>query len=186
MGLSKNIDLEKLCHLIEIEKVQQWKAAEILGCSEDLIYRLCKKHGIKTQRTGPRGGKQHPGWKGGRVLRKGYWHIYKPNHPNAVLGEKYVAEHRLVMEEKLGRYLGRKEVVHHIDGDRQHNHPDNLMVFPTNAKHLQTELKGRVPNWTEEGKETIREASRKNANRLVKERGGFRHIQTTPHSTSKP
>jgi hypothetical protein len=55
------------------------------------------------------------------------------------------------MEEKLGRYLLRSEVVHHIDGNPQNNHPDNLMVFQTNALHLKDELTGKVPNWTPEG-----------------------------------
>ena len=186
MGLSKNIDIEKLRNLIEVDKISQREAAEILGCHESTVYKLCKKHGLKTQRTGPRSGTGHPEWKGGRVLMKGYWHIYKPEHPHAVKGGKYVAEHRLVMEEKLGRYLTRKEVVHHVDGDRQNNHPDNLMMFPTNAKHLQTELKGRVPNWTKEGKESMREGSRRNANRQPRGPDGRLRTHTTPHSTSKP
>ena len=34
----------------------------------------------------------------------------------------YVPEHRLLMEEKLGRFLiPRKELVHHIDGNRSNN-----------------------------------------------------------------
>ena len=36
---------------------------------------------------------------------------------------RYVAEHRLVMEAKLGRYLERHEVVHHIDGDPSEQRP---------------------------------------------------------------
>jgi hypothetical protein len=59
------------------------------------------------------------------------------------------------MEQKLGRLLDRKEVVHHIDGNPQNNHPDNLMVFGSNKEHLAVDLKGKVPNWTAEGKERI-------------------------------
>lgn len=45
--------------------------------------------------------------------------------------------HRVVAEQKLGRKLRRGEVVHHIDGDRLNYHPDNLMIFGSQAEHLQ-------------------------------------------------
>lgn len=47
---------------------------------------------------------------------------------------KYGLEHRLVMEEVLGRDLTADEHVHHINGDRQDNRVENLIVL-TNADH---------------------------------------------------
>ena len=44
-------------------------------------------------------------------------------------------EHRTVAEWILGRPLKPGEVVHHIDGDKRNNAPENLMVFPTQAAH---------------------------------------------------
>ena len=74
-------------------------------------------------------------WKGGKTITgKGYVLIMKKGHP---LGSNhgYVAEHRLVMEKHLGRYLkyfskGHKdnEVVHHIDGDKKNNKLSNLYL----------------------------------------------------------
>ena len=39
-----------------------------------------------------------------------------------------IRRHRYVMEQKLGRRLKRSEHVHHIDGDKSNNDPDNLTL----------------------------------------------------------
>lgn len=44
-------------------------------------------------------------------------------------------EHRVVAEQILGRELRPGEVVHHIDGDKRNNAPENLKVFPSQAEH---------------------------------------------------
>lgn len=64
----------------------------------------------------------------------------------------YAPEHRIVMHKKLGRKLIKGEVVDHIDGDKTNNMPENLRVFSSNAEHLKQTLKGKIPNWTPEGK----------------------------------
>ena len=144
-------DIERIRHMIEVEHLQQWKVADKIGVHQGTIEKLCKRLGLKTQRTGPKNGEEHPDWKGGRTLRKGYWYVYFPGHPYASKGVPYVAEHRLVMEKKLGRYLLPGEVVHQIDSDPQNNDPENLIVFGSNAAHLKAELTGRIPNWTPDG-----------------------------------
>ncbi len=42
--------------------------------------------------------------------------------------------HRVVAERKLGRPLKAGEIVHHIDGNKRNNDPDNLMVM-TQSEH---------------------------------------------------
>lgn len=80
----------------------------------------------------PRGEDSHA-WKGGRVTdKKGYIWVYVPTHPNAV--NRYVLEHRLVMEQMLGRYLTPDEVVHHKNEIITDNRPENLQVM-TNSAH---------------------------------------------------
>jgi len=76
-------------------------------------------------------------WKDGKYYHSGgYILVYKPVHP-LHNNDGYVFEQRLVMEKKLGRYLRPEEVVHHINGKKDDNHSENLMLFANNTKHLE-------------------------------------------------
>lgn len=80
-------------------------------------------------------------WKGGkRHDSRGYVSIYMPNHPFAYSNKRYVREHRLVMQKHLGRFLQRKEVVHHIDSNPKNNNINNLMLFSSNIEHRKFEM----------------------------------------------
>lgn len=75
-------------------------------------------------------------WKGGIRNIQGYVYIYSPDHPFASKRHKIIAQHRLVMEKYIGRYLNPGEVIHHIDGNRSNNSIDNLMLFPNQSSHI--------------------------------------------------
>jgi hypothetical protein len=180
------LDPAELRRLIEEENLPQWKVAELLGVSRSCVERTGKRLNLKTAKTGPRPGDKHPGWKGGRVMQGGYRYLYRPDHPNATKAG-YVLEHRLVVEQSLGRLLERNEVVHHIDANRENNDPANLVVFQTNAAHLRHELAGRLPEWTDEGKARIQEAVQQRANRYRwSKRDGSGRFQTSSRPPSKP
>lgn len=76
-------------------------------------------------------GPKNPGWNGGRSRRhalRGYVRVKTVGHPRADRNG-YVPEHTLVMEECLGRYLLPGENVHHRNGRRDDNRPENLELW---------------------------------------------------------
>ncbi|KYH14900.1 HNH endonuclease signature motif containing protein [Staphylococcus kloosii] len=67
------------------------------------------------------------------LLIGGYNYRYIPDHPKASkMG--YVAEHRYVMENEIGRYLNENEVVHHINENKLDNNIENLQLM-TRGEH---------------------------------------------------
>jgi len=150
-----------------IDEVRQWakegvsyaEIARRIGSNHHRVSDFLEKHHIEYNRI-PQVRDNNPHWRGGRVIDKaGYVLVHQPDHPSANYAG-YVREHRLVMEQLLGRYLLPTEVVHHIDNDPQNNHPDNLRLYGSNGDHLAETLQGCVPQWTEEGKARISESTR--------------------------
>lgn len=87
-----------------------------------------EEHKIKCAHPLEKNGK----WKGGRIVDKdGYILIKMPNHLFCN-NQGYVREHRFMMEKQIGRYLYQQEVVHHINGNKNDNHIDNLKLMNKN------------------------------------------------------
>jgi hypothetical protein len=73
-------------------------------------------------------------WNGGRkITQHGYVLILKHDHPYSDVSG-YVLEHRLVMEQHIGRYLTKDEDVHHINGNKTDNRIENLELT-NRSKH---------------------------------------------------
>lgn len=68
--------------------------------------------------------------------KEGYKQIYKPNNPEA-RDNGYAPEHRIVASKKIGRQLRDNEVVHHRDGNKLNNRPNNLQIM-SRSEHWKT------------------------------------------------
>lgn len=76
-------------------------------------------------------------WK--RILNDDYYYALVPGHPYASKNN-YVFEHRIIMENKIGRYLCPGEVVHHINRNKKDNRPENLELT-TQSAHMSGHLR---------------------------------------------
>jgi hypothetical protein len=142
------VDWADLEYFYQKKKLSMAEIGRIKGCNPEAVRYQLKKRGIARRLAieGQRlyydniGVGQHcPNWKGGRHRGNGYIYIYMPSHPYAQK-HGYIAEHRLVIEQNLGRYLMPWEIVHHINGIRDDNRLENLELISLSNHTLREAL----------------------------------------------
>lgn len=130
------LNVEEVKNMYESGMTQSEIAVE-LKVTQKVIFNFMRRNGIKARVAAKRcqEGSKNSYWHGGRTQDEfGYVMVQCKGHPRASKCGGYVPEHILVAERTIGRYLNPDEVVHHINGRKWDNDPDNLCVM-TKSQH---------------------------------------------------
>lgn len=144
--------------------------ADVFGCGDERVRRVLIQLGLPRLPAKARPEK-NAFWRGRNchlylVDEDGYILVKRPDHPCATKAG-FVRQHRLVMEEVLGRYLLPEEVVDHKNRDTSDNRPENLQLFASNADHLRDNMTGSKNLPPEERERRRREAVRRAEQRVA-------------------
>jgi hypothetical protein len=96
-------------------------------------------------------GDAHPNFKTGKRISKTTGYVVLSSK---IWGRNFGRyEHRVVMEGLVGRPLKSCEIVHHLNGVKTDNRPENLQLLPSRSAHNRLHGNGRLMCCSECGKQ---------------------------------
>lgn len=135
----KTLEPKALRDLYWEKKLSTNEISRILNASSGVILNEMKRFNIPRRtgseasklayETGRKIKKHSPNYKGGRSMSNGYMRIKMPGH-NRANSADYVAEHIYIWEQVHNRPLPQGWVIHHLNGIRNDNRPENLVAMP--------------------------------------------------------
>ena len=109
-------------------KVERGNLMKFSKLNLDSQARLSAKLSANGKKNGFKSGTEHPNWRGG--IKKN-----KDGYVSVLVNGKYIKRARLLITEDIGRPLKSNEVTHHINGIRDDDRIENLMLFQSNGRH---------------------------------------------------
>lgn len=135
---------EELTRLYFDEQLSQWQIAARFKVTQGAVLYWFRKWGLAARshddslivfgKSGRFTGPKNPRWNGGRhICGAGYAWVRLPGH-RLTTKRGYVREHQLVWEQAHGTELPKGWHVHHKNGIKDDNRPENLEAMP-HARH---------------------------------------------------
>lgn len=163
-SLSSRITRRPMAHKRDWQRTCERCGSQFLALRHSLgkfCSKTCAARAAQTPMTIERA-RRCSDYRGGRqVTPSGYVRIFVGKGHHLANTKGFAYEHRLVAEQTLGRRLTRSEIVHHVNGSKTDNRPENLVIM-SQSEHVRLH-KPHISRWGETPRRSTLRASSQTA-----------------------